>query len=85
MQLERFRDAWREQPLNGLAARPMEDIMTSVKQRADRFERQIRFRDWAETATGLIVMAGAGYIGVTTSWGCLPVPDLRSSSSDACK
>jgi hypothetical protein len=61
MELDRFKTAWQRQPLEGAAARPLEDIMRDVHRRAARFNRQIRQRDLLETLAGLIVIGAFGY------------------------
>ncbi len=61
MELDRFKNAWQQQPLEGAAARPVEDIMADVYRRAARFNRQIRQRDLLETLAGVIVIAAFSY------------------------
>jgi uncharacterized membrane protein HdeD (DUF308 family) len=60
MELDRFKTAWLQQPLEGAAARPLEDIMRDVRRRAARFNRQIWQRDLLETLAGLVVIVAFG-------------------------
>jgi hypothetical protein len=61
MELDRFKTAWQKQPLEGVAARPLEDIMEDVRRRATRFNRQIRQRDLLESAAGVVVIGMFAY------------------------
>ncbi|HEX2442344.1 MAG TPA: hypothetical protein VHJ77_00245 [Vicinamibacterales bacterium] len=61
MELDRFKTAWQKQPLEGAAARPLEDTMEDVRRRAARFNRQIRQRDLLESGAGLLVIGMFGY------------------------
>jgi hypothetical protein len=72
MELDRFKTAWQEQPLEGAAARPLEDIMQDVHHRAVRFDRVIWRRDLLETLAGLFVIGMFGYF----AW-VIPSPIAR--------
>jgi hypothetical protein len=61
MELDRFKNAWQQQPLEGAVARPVEDIMADVYRRAARFNRQIRQRDLLKTLAAVIVIAAFSY------------------------
>jgi hypothetical protein len=61
MELDRFKTAWQQQPLEGAAARPLEDIMRDVHLRSARLRRQIWQRDLLESLAGIVVIGFFGF------------------------
>lgn len=75
MEMDRFKAAWQQQPLEGAATKDTEDIMREVLQRAARLQGQVRQRDLLETSSAVVVMAVFGVL----AW-YLPQPMARAGA-----
>jgi hypothetical protein len=67
MELDRFKTAWRQQPLEGAASRSLEETMQVVRERAARFNRGVTVRDLIDTLACLVMIGVVGrYFWVAT-------------------
>ena len=67
MDIEQFKTAWQERPPEGPLAQPTEDIMNRLLVRMQTFDRDIRWRDWRETAAAALVALFFGYAAWTSA------------------
>lgn len=67
MTLDDYRDAWKEEAAPARRDPDEEELLASVRERSDAFERKIRRRDLLETLAAVLVAAVFGYEAATAA------------------
>lgn len=64
-EMDRFKAAWRTRSVTGADNRPKEEIMVEIKQRVEKLDRTVFWRDARETLAAVCV---SGFFAVTLLW-----------------
>lgn len=64
MDIERFRSAWREQPVPPGLEKGEREMIESLERRMKRFHRKILWRDLVETLAALLVVGVFGWVSL---------------------